>query len=171
MPIPAIAVLRAVAAFLRRYWRGAAVLVILLVTWLHGHHTGDTARDREWSARWHQHVAEDATLAAKAEAAARHQEQQWAALYDAHTAQLIEENRNVAAHRDRLLSAARAGRLRLPTCPAGVPEAAAGSAPTESGAEGGQSAMVGELVNRLAVCDEVTLERNMAVELLRKGRE
>ena len=157
---------------LRRFWKPAAVLLLLLVTWLHGHHTGDVSRDREWSARWHQHIAEDMEQVAKAEAAARDQEAKWAAAFDVSAKIQHEELTNVQKHRDRLLADLRAGRLRLQACPAArLPEAAADSGQPAAREEGGQPAMAGELVNRLAVCDEVTLERNQAVELLKAERK
>ena len=157
---------------IRRFWKPAAVLLLLLVTWLHGHHAGDVSRDREWSARWHQHIAEDMEQVAKAEAAARDQEAKWAAAFDVSAQIQHEELTNVQKHRDRLLADLRAGRLRLQACPAAqVPGPAADSGESQAGAEGGQPGLVGEeLVARLATCDEVTLERNQAVELLRAER-
>lgn len=109
---------------LRRFWKPAAVLLLLLAVWLHGDHNGDTRRDREWSARWHQHVAEDATLAAAAERQAREEEQKWAALYDATTTQLEKEKDATDQKLAAALARHRAGGLRLPTCPAapGLPE-------------------------------------------------
>ena len=161
----------AMIELLRRFWKPAAVLLLLLVTWLHGHHTGDVSRDREWSARWHQHIAEDATYAAAAATAARDQEQKWAAAFDVSAKIQHEELTNVQKHRDRLLADLRAGRLRLQACPAAqVSDAPADSGESQAGAEGGQPGLAGELVNRLATCDEVTLERNQAVELLRAER-
>ena len=156
---------------IRRFWKPAAVLLLLLVTWLHGHHTGDVSRDREWSARWHQHIAEDMEQVAKAEAAARDQEQKWAAAFDAAASISHEEMKNVQAHRDRLLADLRSGRVRLQACPAArLPEAPADSGQSPESSNSGQPAMAGELVNRLAVCDEVTLERNQAVRLLESER-
>ena len=156
---------------LRRFWKPAAVLLLLLVTWLHGHHTGDTSSDREWSSRWHQHIAEDMEQVAKYEAAARDQEQKWAAAFDVSAQIQHEELTNAQKHRDRLLADLRAGRLRLQACPAAqVSDAPADSGKPSTAETGGQPAMVGELVNRIAVCDEVVLERNQAVELLRAER-
>lgn len=155
-----------------KYWRPLAVLVLLLVVYLTGDHNGDARRDREWSARWHQHVAEDMEQVAKAEAAARDQEQKWVAAFDAAAAISHKELANVHSHRDRLLADLRSGRLRLQACAASqVPGPAADSGESQAGAEGGQPGLVGEeLVARLAICDEVTIERNQAVELLRAER-
>lgn len=157
--------------YLVKYWKPAAVLLLLLVLSTCCYKAGSDATDAKWSARWHQHVAEDATLVAKAATEAREQEAQWAAAFDV-TAQIQQEElTNVQKHRDRLLADLRAGRLRLPSaCPARLPEAAADSGESPESSDSGQPAMAGELVNRLAVCDEVTLERNQAVELLRAER-
>lgn len=157
---------------IRRFWKPLAVLLLLLVTWLHGHHAGDVSRDREWSARWHKHIEEDMEQAAKYEAAARDQEAKWAAAFDAAASISHEEMKNVQAHRDRLLADLRAGRLRLQACPtACLPDAPADSGQPSTAETGGQPAMAGELVNRLAVCDEVVLERNQAVDLLKAERK
>lgn len=153
--------------WLRRYWRPLAVLLLLLAVWLHGDHHGDTRRDREWSARWHQHVAEDSQQVAASSEAARVREQETLAAWSAANDIQHQELTHVQAHRDRLLADLRAGRLRLPSaCPAQVPAAAADPGQPQGAEEGGQSAMAGELVNRLAVCDEVASERNQAVRLL-----
>jgi hypothetical protein len=160
-------------ALIRAYWKPLAVFLLLLMTWLHGHHTGDTGRDAVWSARWHKHVAEDATLAAAAATAAREQEHKWAAAYDLAVTIEHEETTRVRTQADRIIAGLRAGTHRLsiaPACP-GMPEAAADTPAATAGAEGGQPGLAGEeLVQRLAVCDEVTLERNMAVSLMRADR-
>lgn len=83
----------------------------------------------------------------------------------------LEDRNNVIAHKDRIIAGLRAGRLRLKAC-SGLPQAATDTAPAEAGAEGGQLGLVGEAITvRLAVCDEVTHERNMAVRLLEAERQ
>ena len=110
--------------WLRRCWKPLAVLLLLLAVWLHGDHHGDTRRDREWSARWHRHVAEDSQQVAAAERQAREEEQKWAALYDATTTQLEKEKDATDQKLAAALARYRAGGLHLPTCPAapGLPE-------------------------------------------------
>ena len=93
--------------------KGAAVLVLLLVVYLTGDHNGDTRRDREWSARWHQHVAEDATQWAAQEAAHRKQQEEDAALIALLEAQgyaaLQENHREI----EKLRAAVAAGAVRV----------------------------------------------------------
>ena len=163
--------IQAVAAFLRRYWRVFAVLLILFVTWFHGYGTGAESANQRWEYVTAKEAARNAEALAKAEAAARKQEQEWASIYEAHTAQLIEENRNVSAQAARL--SARLAGLRLSLQPArcDLPQTAADSGATVAGSEGGQPGLVGEeIVARLATCDEVTNERNMAVGLMQADR-
>lgn len=160
-----------VLVFLQRHWKPAAVLILLLI-WTIGVHNDGAERERsKWELITARDAAKSAKALAKAEAEARQQEQKWAAAFDVAATIQHEEMKNVAAHRDRLLADLRAGRLRFQACPAQVPQAAADSSQPESRAEGGQPGMVGEeLVARLAVCDEVTLERNQAVRLLEAER-
>lgn len=155
----------------KRYWKPAAVLIALLLIWLHGNQHGTQQERSKWELLTAKQSAQAARALAKAEAEARTQEQKWAAAFDVSAQIQHEELKNVQAHRDRLLSDIRAGRLRLKACPDQVPATSAHPGEPKAGAEGGQSAMVGELANRLAVCDEVTLERNQAVELLRAERQ
>lgn len=150
-----------------KYWKPAAVLILLLIMSSCCYKAGSDATDARWSARWHQHVAEDATQVAESETAARVREQETLAAWAVANDIQHEELTNVQNHRDRLLADIRAGRLRLPTCPRSLPEAAADTGEPEAGAEGGFSGEFGEwLVSRAAVCDEVTTERNQAVRLL-----
>ena len=163
--------IQAVAAFLRRYWRVFAVLLVMLALWLHGYGTGAESANQRWEYVTAKEAARNAEALAKAEAAASKQEQEWATIYEAHTAQLIEENRNVSAQASRL--SARLAGLRLSLQPArcDLPQTAADSGATVAGKDGGQPGLAGtELVARLAACDEVTNERNMAAELLRADR-
>lgn len=155
-----------------KYWKPAAVLLLLLTVWLHGDHNGDTRRDQAWSARWHQHVAEDSQQVAANEAAARVREQETLAAWSAAADIQHKELTHVQAHRDRLLADLRAGRLLWPgKCPAVLPQAAADTGEPEGGAESGFSGELGAwLVNRAAVCDEVVSERNQAVRLLESGQ-
>lgn len=111
-----------------------------------------------------------AEAAVKAEAKARKREQQLVADFATAATQNLEDTNATLAHRDRIIASLRSGRLSFPACP--VPEAAADSAATESRAESGQPGLVGEAITeRLAVCDEVVHERNMAVELLKLERK
>lgn len=148
--------------------KSAAGLVLVLLACLTTHKC--TADHYKLKMERKERVA--AEQVAKYEAAARDQEQKWAAAFDAAASISHEEMKNVQAHRDRLLADLRSGRLRLQARPAAqVPDAAADSGESQAGAEGGQPGLVGEeLVARLAVCDEVTLERNHAVELLKIDR-
>lgn len=155
----------------KRYWKPAAVLIALLLIWLHGNQHGTQHERSKWELLTAKQSAQSARALAKAEAEARTQEQKWAAAFDVAATIQHEEMKNVQAHRDRLLSAIAAGRLRLPACPDKVPATPADSGESQAGAEGGQFAMAGEeLVARLATCDEVTLERNQAVALLKAER-
>lgn len=157
---------------LRRFWKPAAALLLLLVVYLTGDHNGDTRRDREWSARWHQHIAEDSQQVAASEAAARVREQETLAAWSVANDIQHKELTDVQAHRDRLLDDLRAGRLLWPgKCPAVLPQAPADTGEPEAGAEGRQPGLAGEeLIARLAVCDEVVSERNQAVRLLEAGQ-
>lgn len=155
-----------------KHWKAIAAVLLFILWTVFVHNDGAAREDAKWSARWHQHIAEDMEQAAKYEAAARDQEQKWAAAFDAAASISHEEMKNVQAHRDRLLADLRSGRLRLQACPAAqVSEAPADPGQLATAETGGQPAMAGELVNRLAVCDEVTLERNQAVELLKAERK
>ena len=148
--------------------KSAAGLVLVLLACLTTHKC--TADHYKLKMERKERVA--AEQVAKYEAAARDQEQKWAAAFDV-TAHVYQEKLTDAQkNRDRIMRDVAAGRLRLPAaCPAAqVPAVAADSGQPVAGAEGGQPAMVGELVNRLAVCDEVTIERNHAVELLKIDR-
>lgn len=160
-------------ATLIKYWKPLAVVLLLILWTALVHNDGVAREDARWSARWHQHIADDMEQVAKYEAAARDQEQKWAAAFDAAASISHEEMTNVQKHRDRLLSDLRTGRLRLQACPAAqVPDAPADSGQSVAGQEAGQPGLAGEeLVARLATCDEVTLERNQAVELLRAERQ
>jgi hypothetical protein len=158
-------------ALIRAYWKPLAVFLLLLITWLHGHHTGDTGRDAVWSARWHKHVSEDAALALAAEKSAREQEHKWAAAYDLAVNIEQQETNRVRNQADRIIAGLRAGRLSIaPACP-GLPQVAPDSPAVEAGEAGGQLGLVGEAITvKLAVCDEVTEERNLAVRLLEAER-
>lgn len=156
-------------ALLRKYWKPLAVLIALLLIWLHGDRHGTQQERTKWELLTARQSATAARAIAKAESDARRQEQEWAAAMDATASLLIEENRNVAAHRDRLLAAARAGRLRLPSCPASMPEAPAGSAGRDASSGGGipgaagvaftefliaEAARADQIAAQLAACQE-----------------
>jgi hypothetical protein len=158
-------------AILIKYWKPLAVLILLIAVWMHGHNSGSEHMDAKWQAIFSKQQLQAANARLAASEAARDQEQKWAAAFDAAASISHEEMKNVQAHRDRLLADLRSGRVRLQACPAAkVPAVAADSGKSPESSDSGQSAMAGELVNRLAVCDEVTLERNQAVELLRAER-
>lgn len=151
-------------------WGGLLLAVVAI--WMHGHHYGveSTTQRYEYARAQDAKAASDALR--EAEAAARVHEQETLAAWSAAADIQHEELTHVQAHRDRLLADIRAGRLRLPSaCPAHLPEAPADSATAQDGAESGQPGLAGEeLVARLSTCDEVTVERNLAVELLKSER-
>lgn len=151
----------------KRYWKVAAMLLLLLVAYMKG--AGD--KDAAWEARWLSRDKAEAVAALKATNVAREQEQKWAAAFDAAAAISHEEMTNVQNHRDRLLADLRSGRVSFKPARCPVPEAAADSGQPAQGEEGRQPGLAGEeLVSRLAACDEVTVERNLAVELLKSER-
>lgn len=161
----------AVLAFLRAYWRPLAVLIVPLLFWLHGHSTGADNMDVKWQAIFSKQQLQAANARVAATEAARKQEADWVAAFDAAATIQHEEMTNVAAHRDRLLADLRAGRLSFKPARCGVPEAPADSGQPQAAPDAGQPGLAGEeLVSRLATCDEVTLERNQAVRLLEAER-
>lgn len=146
------------------------MLLALLLIWLHGDHHG-TAKER---AKWELFVAQQAAAQAKAhqqaEAKARKQEADWAAAFDVINTIQQESLADAISRRDRIIAGLRAGRLSFRPC-SGVPEATAHPGEPEAAPDAGQSGLVGEAITaRLAVCDEVTLERNQAVRLLEAER-
>jgi hypothetical protein len=109
---------------------------------------------------------------AKYEAAARDQEQKWAAAFVAAASISHEEMKDVQAHRDRLLADLRAGRLSLKPARCGVPQAPADPGQPQESQDSGQPGLVGEAItNRFAVCDEVVNERNQCVGLMDMERK
>lgn len=157
-------------ASLIKYWKPLAVLILLMMVWLHGDHNGAERVDSRWQLVSAKAASKAARNALAAERKARKQEQEWVAAFDLSATLHQETLRDSNARRDRIIAGLRAGRLRLSTCP-GLPEAAAHPGEPEAAETGGQSGVVGEAITgRLAVCDEVTLERNQAVRLLEAER-
>lgn len=160
--------IKAVWAFVRRYWKEAAMLLLLLLAYLKGGH--DT--DAKWQARWLARDRSDAVAAQKATDAARKQEADWVAAFDVAATISNEEIKNVQAHRDRLLADIRAGRLSFKPAGCPVPQAPADPGQPQAAPERGQPGLAGEeLVHRFAVCDEVVIERNQCVGLLSAERK
>lgn len=151
-----------------KYWKPLAAMLLFILWTVLVHNDGAARDDAKWSARWHQHVAEDSQQVAANEAAARVHEQETLAAWSAAADIQQEELNHVRQNRDRLLADLRAGRLLWPgKCPAVLPQAPADTGEPEAGAEGRQPGLAGEeIIARLAVCDEVVSERNQAVRLL-----
>lgn len=155
---------------LRRYWKPAAVLTILILVWLHGHKSGADNMDAKWQAIFSKQQLQAAQARVKASEAARKQEVDWSAAFDIINTIQQESLADAISRRDRIIAGLRAGRLSFRPC-SGVPEAPAHPGEPEAAPESGQSGVVGEAITaRLAVCDEVTLERNQAVSLLEAER-
>ena len=154
-----------------KYWKPLTVLLLLLAVWLHGDHNGAERVDSRWELASSRQAAKAAQNALQAERTAREQERMWVAAYDLAITLEQQETARVRTQKDRIIAGLRAGRLHLTTCPAGLPQVAADTGRADAGAEGGQSGLVGEEITaRLATCDEVTNERNLAVSLMRADR-
>lgn len=156
---------------LLKYWKPAAVLLLLLLLSNCCYQKGAEHERAKWELLTARQTAAAAIASQRSTEAARKQEADWAAAFDAAATISNEELTHVQAHRDRLLSQLRT--VRVPVIPAGsgVPEAPADSGQPQTAPESGQPGLAGEeLVGRLATCDEVTLERNQAVRLLEAER-
>lgn len=162
-----LAVLKGLWSFLLRYWKeiGMLILILLLCAQV----------EKCTAAKYELKIASLQAAADKERAEslqrAMEQERGWVVAFDLSLG-LHQENMNeTLSQRDRIIAGLRSGRLSFRAgCPT-VPEVAADPAPAEAGAEGGQPGLVGEAITaRLAQCDEVTHERNLAVELLKAER-
>lgn len=107
---------------------------------------------------------------ARASEKARKTEQEWSALFDLAATMNQEAIADVRTQKDRIIADLRAGRLSFRAA-CTVPQAPAHPGEPEGREEGGQSGLVAEAITeRLAACDEVTHERNLAAELLLEER-
>lgn len=164
MPYPLTAL-----RLVKLYWKPAAVLIALLLIWLHGDRHGTQQERAKWELVTTRDAAKAARIAVQAERQARDQEQKWASAMDATAAALIQEKTDVEAHRDRLLAAARSGGLRVPSACPRLPEAASGSPSGDAtagwqipGAAGepfaefliGEAARADQIAAQLAACQE-----------------
>lgn len=158
---------KGIGAWLLRHWKEITVLIILLVVWLHGHSEGR----EEGKAELQELRVQLAAERLESVEAARKQEQEWSAAFDLSLG-LHQENMNeTLSQRDRIIAGLRSGRLSFRASCSAVPAVAADSPAAETGAESGQPGLVGEAITaRLAQCDEVTHERNLAVSLLEAER-
>lgn len=155
----------------KRYWKPAAVLILLMLLSTCCYQKGAEHERNKWQVKLSAMKEQLAYNQAQAEAKARKQEADWSAAFDVISTIQQESLADAISRRDRIIAGLRAGRLSFRPC-SGVPEAPAHPGEPEAAPDAGQSGMVGEAITaRLAVCDEVTLERNQAVRLLEAERQ
>lgn len=162
---------------LRRYWRPLAMLLLAVLIWLHGAHHEGARVNTAWELRYAKDIATVALARQHASEDARQREQGWAAAFDVTATALIQENQDVAAHRDRLLAAARSGGLRLPAAcsSAHLSEATPGAGGGDA-APGGRvpgpagSAAVEALIGEAARADQIAAQLQACQAVLREER-
>ena len=136
LPVAIIEILK--RPVLRRVAGWGLVLLALLAALAWAYCRGAADRNAVWEGTLAKREARHSQELADAQAKAREVEQGWMGAYAELAGQLHQESQDVAAHRDRLLAAARSGGLRLPqACPARLPNPAPG-APGGDAAAGGQ---------------------------------
>lgn len=161
-------------ALLIKYWRPLAVVITLLLIWLHGNHTGAEKANGKWEYRYailQKAAAEERTAHSER---LRNRERQLVNDFATAANENLEQTNETLAKRDRIIADLRSGRLSWPgVCAAAEARpAATDTRQPPTGAEGGQSGLVAEEITaRFALCDEVTHERNQAVSLLRAERD
>lgn len=161
----------AVLAFLRTYWRPLAVLILLMLLSTCCYQKGAEHERVKWQAKLSAMREQAAYNQAQAEAKARKQEADWAAAFDLSATIYQESYNDLQKRRDRIIADMRSGRVSLKPARCGVPQAPANSGQPQAAPESGQPGLAGEeLVSRLATADEVVIERNQCVELLKAER-
>jgi prophage endopeptidase len=118
-------------ALLIKYWKPLAMMLALLLIWLHGDHNGSARENRKWEFRSALIQKANAEETARLERKYRKMEQDWQTAADLLATEAYTDLKEKERENDKLRAAVAAGTVRLrlkATCPE-VPGAAASGEP------------------------------------------